>query len=414
MVLPGVGDKRGVQARRGQIGFAAGKTLRPCPRGRIPFPDVGQGIAGTHVPTTDQNGHTPARVVRHGVAVARARRGPRDCAIGPVLLRRIPFPCVLLGDATETGLRQLHSAEQDGDVAFAVPDQRGSESGAGRAQGRKLGPLALRGIPLPRVARRDGELGEPIGCAAPEEQHLSGGFLEDHCLLAAIAWPLARVAALGEGAGCGIPFPKVRVVDDVVAAGQHAPAIDNEIVTNRVKNHACARARARFVAGRGAVGPDAGRGIPLPQILKCRHNGIVGRGPAAEHGQDPAGLVKGGRRQITPVWARHRGTDARPGGFLGRGHRAQSRVRGLHAGVTGPARMVFVAGGEQDESSQHTSSELHDGSPTVGQHTIAAQRGAARTRPDETQQCRKNFIRRFTDTSPKERSSLGLRLPSFQ
>jgi hypothetical protein len=76
--------------------------------------------------------------------------------------------------------------------------------------------------------------------------------------------------------------------------------------------------------------------------------------------------------------------------------------------------MVFVAGGEQDESSQHTSSELHDGSPTVGQHTIAAQRGAARTRPDETQQCRKNFIRRFTDTSPKERSSLGLRLPSFQ
>ena len=268
----------------------------------------------------------------------------------------IPFPCVLLGHTTQTGQRLLHTAEQDSAAALVVPDQPGRISGTGHTGGLKLGPLALRGIPLPGVAKRDRNTAPLVirgihsRCAAPEEQHLARGFLEDHALLAAIAWPVAGAGIVGESAARGIPLPDVSVVD-VHVAGGHASAEYDEVVVNRVKDHACTAARFRREANWGALGPCAGRGIPLPQILK-----LPRVAQAAEHDQDLAGLVKGGCLHVARARAQHGRAHARPGGDFAGGHHAQRCVGRLKARASRVSGMVLVAAGEQEQSPDSASS----------------------------------------------------------
>jgi hypothetical protein len=210
----GVGDERGVHARRRQVGFTAGEALAPRACARIPFPDVSQAAGTVDVPAAHQHDHARSRVVGHGVAETRAWFVPRDRALGPGLRRRIPFPCVLLGNALKANLRLLHAAEQDRAAACAVPNQRTAVAGTGRGFGLNLGPLAGCGIPLPGVAQPGGDVVSKIDfsidaevCCTSEEQHLAGGLFEHHAVLAAGNRPLARAG--GHGPACGIPLPKL-------------------------------------------------------------------------------------------------------------------------------------------------------------------------------------------------------------
>ena len=193
------------------------------------------------------------------MAVARARLVSPDRAIGPARRVRIPFPGVLLGNPAQIGLRLLHAAEQNSAVAFAVPDQRRVVARTGRVGGLKLGPFAGQGIPLPGVAIRDRHAGlvvgasrAPLGNTASEEQHVAGGLLEHHAMLAARAGPDVRVGALDESVA-KIPVPDVGVVAD----RGRAPSEDNQLVAERVEDHARACTTVRLVAGRSraAVGP---------------------------------------------------------------------------------------------------------------------------------------------------------------
>ena len=98
----------------------------------------------------------------------------------------------------------------------------------------------------------------------------------------------------------------------------------------RIKDHARGLAHARVDAGGSAIGPRAHRRIPLPQFPIVPLTAQARPDQAAEHDQDIAGLVKGGRLQVARVGDR-RGADAGPGGFLSRGHSAQGRAGGLDA-----------------------------------------------------------------------------------
>jgi hypothetical protein len=279
-------------------------------------------LVSLEVLAAEQDGHAAAGIERHGVAVTRARHCPRGWTQSPAWRRRIPLPCVLLGDAVRISLVLLHSAEQDGPVALAVPYQRGIVAGAGRGGGSELDPCARCGIPFPGVAKRQRDaapirrglssarpvswitvnivsvvdpLGPDgrtrIGKTAPKEQHLARGFLEHHAVLTAGAWP--RTGAVRENAASRIPFPGVREV----VAGVRAPAEDDELLADRIVDHARTYARTWLAAGWGAVGPLAGRRIPLPEILK-RY-----RGPAraTEYDEHLAGLVHCRRLHIARV-----------------------------------------------------------------------------------------------------------------
>ena len=298
------------------------------------------------------------------MAKARVRLAPHGRAIGPARvgqLGRIPLPDVLLGDANQTGWWNFHPTEQDGAAALAVPDHGRVISGTGCGDRRELAPLAGGGIPFPGISKRagtgriDAAVDSNSGEGASEEQHLAGGLLEHHAVLAAgVRWrTLAR--AVGEIAASRLPFPGVLVVAVGGLTGLRAATEDDEFVASRVKDHACARARARLARhgpGRIPVGPGAGRGIPLPQVLGRRQR-LSNKGHAAEivplsaeHDQHLAGLVKNSRLQKARVGALRGGGNERPGGDFARRHDAQGRVGRLHSRVRPVCGVVFVAGGE--------------------------------------------------------------------
>ena len=267
-----------------------------------------------------------------------ARAGLRSCAraIGPTRIGRIPLPDVLLGDGKRKALQDFHSAEQDRTAALAVPDHRRVASCAGRGSGRELAPHSRGGIPFPSIAKRardgypnDATIDSDSGDGAPKEQHPAGRLLEHHAVLAAGLRGRTLAGAVGEGAGHGIPFPGIRIAGVAVLAGWRAPTEYDELAASRVKDHACARARARFlVADRGAVGEHAGRGIPFPKVLG-RRQGVSGAKVdtlPTEHDQHLAGFIKGGGLQKTWVRAPRWGRNERPGGNFARGHNPQCCV----------------------------------------------------------------------------------------
>ncbi len=359
-VAPLDGNQRGIHASRRAVGVAVRQALAPGAALRLPVPEVVQEIAGRDVPAAEQHDALAARVEGHGVGIALAGLGPREGSLRPRSRRRVVLPGVLLGHAARTGDIGLHAAEDHRARAGVVPDHAEVVTGARPGRGQ-WGPHVGLGIELPDIAEgnRDADAVARVRVAATaaEEEDLPRGSLVHHAVLAARRWPATRTRDVRPHAGRRVELPGVL---EVVAAARPA-AEEDELVPLGIKDHGGAGPCIGRGAILGAPLPPAGGRVPLPGlVVGLAHPGVVVEDHPAEHDDDLAALVVGGRLQIAPL-RRGGGAGLLPDGDLRRWRNAERGSCGFEA-RRGPG--LLAACGEKDQGQDGAVSWFHGGSPS--------------------------------------------------